>query len=93
MKYIEVTKKEAIDILKKSKGDKVMIAIQDMGHDDVGMFCPHLKSECENMIYEAETIASMSDDFIKQLDLFSEKQLDLMNIKSIGYRKIILLKC
>ena len=94
MKYFEVTKAEAIDILKKSKGDKIMIAIQDLEHDDgVGIFCPHLKSECESMIFEAKTIASMSDDFIKQLDLFTEKQLDLRNIQSIGYRKIVIMRC
>lgn len=94
MKYIEVTKQEAIDILKNSKGDKVMIAVQDLEHDEeVNSFCPHLKSECENLIGEAKTIAAITDDFVKQLDLFTERQLDLRNIQAIGYRKVILLRC
>ena len=93
MKIIEMTTEEAINVLKESKGKVVMVAMQDLEHEeDMGSFFPHLKSECENIIGEAKTIVLSTDHFIRQLDLFTEKQLDLRNIQAIGYRKIILMK-
>lgn len=44
------------------------------------------------MIEEAETISSVSDDFVRQLRLFSEKQRDLINIIPKGLQKTILLR-
>ena len=43
------------------------------------------------MIKEAQTVSSMCDDFVKKLDVFSEKQKDLMNIEPHGFQKTILL--
>ena len=92
MKYIEMTTDEAIEVLKKSKGRKVLVAIQDLQNDEPVSFFPKLKSDCFLMIKEAETISSACDDFVKQLRLFSEKQRDLMNIIPEGIQKSILLK-
>lgn len=92
MRYVEMTTDDAIKMLKKSKGKKVLVAVQDLATDESVLFCPQLKSECILMIKEAETIASACDDFVKQLQLFSQKQRDLINIIPEGVRKTILLK-
>lgn len=93
MKYIEMTTEEAIEVLKKSKGKKVLVTIQDLenNNEDI-VFCPKLKEECENMILEAKTISSACDDFVKKLDLFTEKQKDLMNIQAHGFQQTILIR-
>ncbi len=92
MRYVEMTTDEAIEVLKKSKGKKVLVAIQDLNNDEPVFFYPKLKSDCIVMIEEAETISSVSDDFVRQLRLFSEKQRDLINIIPKGLQKTILLR-
>ena len=92
MKYIETTAEEAIEILRNSKGKKVLVAIQDLENDEDVIFYQRLKTDCEIMIKEAQTISSMCDDFVKKLDVFSEKQKDLFNIKAHGRQQTILLK-
>ena len=92
MRYIEMTTDEAIEVLKKSKGKKVLVAVQDLKNDEPAFFYPKLKSDCMMMIEEAETISSACDDFVRQLRLFSEKQRDLMNIIPDGLQRTILLR-
>lgn len=92
MRYIEMTIDEAIDVLKKSKGKKVLVAIQDLEKDEPALFSPKLKSDCLIMIEQAKTISSVCDDFVEQLRLFTEKQLDLRNIRPEGLQQTILLK-
>lgn len=92
MRYVEMTTEEAIEVLKKSKGKKVLVTIQDLSNDEPTLFYPKLKSDCMMMIKEAETISSACDDFVKQLRLFSEKQKDLMNIMPVGLQRTILLR-
>ena len=89
--YIELTTEEAIEMLKKSKGKKVMIAVCDLEKENVEKFFVRLKTECVELINTSETIASLYDDYIKQLHLFSEKQ-NLQNIEKRGKQNIILLK-
>lgn len=92
MRYVEVSTDEAIEILKKSKGKKVLVAVQDLKTEEPALFYSRLKSDCLLMIEEAETIASACDDFVRQLKLFSENQKDLMNIIPEGSQSTILLK-
>ena len=92
MNYVEMTTDEAIEVLRKSKGKKVLVAIKDLENDDDAILYQKLKSDCEIMIQEAQTVLSMCDDFVKKLDVFTEKQRDLFNIKPIGSQKTILLK-
>ena len=91
MNYIEMTTDEAIEILRKSKGKKVLVAIKDLEDDSDAIFYQKLKSECEAMIKEAQTISSACDEFVKKLDLFTTKQ-NLLNIKNLGLCQTILLK-
>lgn len=92
MQYVEMTTDEAIEVLKRAKGKRVLVAIQDLETDAPGLFYPKLKSDCLLMIKEAETIASACDDLVNQLKLYSNKQRDLINIVPIGLQKTILLK-
>lgn len=92
MKYVEMTTDEAIEVLKNSKGKKVLVAIQDLEKDEPAIFCPKLKTECFSLFENAETTISACDDFVKQLRLFTEKQRDIMNIEPHGIQKTILIK-
>lgn len=92
MRYVEMSTEEAIEMLKKSKGKKVLVAVQDLNDEKPALFYPQTKSDCLLMIREAETISSACDDFVRQLRLFSEKQRDLMNIVPEGLQRTILLK-
>lgn len=92
MNYIEMTTDEAIEFLRQSKDKKVLVAIQDLESDEPAFFYQRLKVECESMIFEAKTISSICDDFVKKLDVFTEKQKDLMNIEPHGLQKTILLR-
>ena len=92
MNYVEMTVEEAIEVLRKSKGKKVLVAIKDLERDEDAIFYQKLKSDCEAMIQEAKTVSSACDDLVKQLDIFTEKQLDLFNLKPHGFQKTILLK-
>lgn len=91
MNYIEMTTDEAIEVLRKSKGKKVLVAIKDLEDNSDAIFYQKLKSECELMIREAQTISSACDEFVKKLDLFTTKQ-NLFNIKNLGLCQTILLK-
>ena len=92
MKYVEMTTDEAIEVLKKSKGKKVLVAIQDLEKDASPMFFPKLKTDCVSLFEDAETTISVCDDFVKQLRLFTERQRDIMNIEPHGIQKTILIR-
>lgn len=92
MKYVEMTTDEAIEVLKQSKGKKVLVAIQDLEKDESPMFCPRLKTDCVSLFENVETTISVCDDFVKQLRLFTEQQRDIMNIKPHGMQKTILIR-
>lgn len=92
MYYVEMSTDEAIEMLRKSKGKKVLVAVQDLKMDEPALFYPKTKADCLLMIKEAETIASACDDLVRQLKLFSEKQRDLMNVLPEGFQRTILLK-
>ncbi len=92
MKYIEMTTDEAIEVLKQSKGKKVLVAIQDLEKDESPMFYPKLKTDCASLFEDVETTISVCDDFVKQLRLFTERQRDIMNIEPHGIQKTILIR-
>ena len=91
MKYKLVTKQEAIKKLENSPGDTVLVATYDCDSEESTVFSPSGKKECESIINESESIASMCDDFVRKLECFTENQNDLENIKHEGVIKIILL--
>lgn len=93
MKYIEITIEAAIELLKQSKSQKVMVAIHDLENkeEDV-LFLGKDKSECFPMFLDAKTIASKIDEYVNEVSIFTNKQKDLENIRHVGIQKIILFK-
>ena len=89
--YIEMTIEEAIK--KCNKNTKVLVAIQDLEkEDDEIVFVQKKKREYDSIFEDAKTVLSMCDDFIKELNVFTEKQPDIYNIRPHGLQKIVLLK-
>ena len=89
--YVEMTIEEAIK--KCNKNTKVLVAIQDLEkEDDEIVFVQKKKREYGSIFEDAKTVLSMCDDFIKELNVFTEKQPDIYNIRPHGLQKIVLLK-
>lgn len=92
MRYVEMTIEEAMK--RCSKNTKVLVAIQNLEEDDeIDMiFIPKKKEEYRKMFEDVKTAASLCDNFLKQLSLFTERQQDVNNIKPQGLQKIVLLR-
>lgn len=90
MQYVEVTVEEALKIC--GKNGKVLVATQSLEEEDVNVaFVPKKREEYDKIFEDVKTVASLCDDFAKQLKCFTEKQ-DVYNIRPIGLQKIILLR-
>lgn len=90
MRYVEMTIEEAMKHCRKNK--KVLVAVQDLEDDksDV-IFVPKRESEYSEIFDDVQTVASLCNDFVKQLKLFTEKQ-DIRNVRPFGIQKTVLLK-
>lgn len=90
MQYVETTIEEAIK--RCNKNEKVLVAIQNLEEDDIDIIFIPKKREEYGMIFEnVKTVASICDDFINQLRLFTERQ-DIYNIIPKGFQKTVMLK-
>ena len=90
MKYVEISIEEAMKRCNKNK--KVLVAVQDLEDDNIDtVFVQKGRSEYQSMFEDVKTVASVCDDFVKQLRLFTEKQ-NIYNVEPRGVQKIILLK-
>lgn len=92
MKYVEISIEEAIKRCKKNA--KVLVAEQDLEREDCdcnSIFVSKAQKDYEKLFSNIQTAASLADDFINQLRLFTECQ-DIYNIKPKGVQKIVLLK-
>ena len=90
MRYIEITIEEAIKKCKKNA--KILVAVQDLGDDDVDVvFVQKKGTDCQEIFEDIKTVASLSDNLVKQLDLFTEKQ-DIRNIRPYGTKRIVMLR-
>lgn len=90
MRYVEVSIEEAMKRCKKNA--KVLVAEQDLEHEDCDMiFVVKEKKEYDKMFEDVQTAASLCDDFVKQLRLFTEHQ-NIPNIQPHGVQKIVLIK-
>lgn len=91
MKLIEMTVEDAMQLCGKQA--KVLVAVQDLEEENIDIdiqFVQKRKEEYNQLFSDVETVASMCDDFVKQLRCFTHKQ-DLKNIKPIGVQKIVLI--
>ncbi len=90
MQYIEMTIEEAMKKCKKNA--KILVATQDLTDDNVDIvFIQKKGSDCKEIFEDVQTVASICDDIVKQLRLYTEKQ-DILNIKPYGIQRIILLR-
>lgn len=90
MRYVEMTIEEAMKRCNKNK--RVLVAVQDLEDNNTDViFVRKERSEYYKIFEDVQTVASICDDFVKQLRLFTEKQ-NIPNIEPHGYQKTILLK-
>lgn len=67
--------------------------MQDLEDDNVDVvFVQNRGSESEGIFDDVKTVASLCDDFVKQLKLFTEKQGGIRNIKPFGVQKTVILR-
>ena len=90
MKYVEISIEEAMRRCKKNA--KVLVAEKDLEQDDCNIeFIIKDRRDYRDLFKGIQTAASFTDDFMKQLSLFTEHQ-DIPNIRPHGVQKIVLLK-
>ena len=92
MRYVEMTVEEAMK--KCNKYDKVLVAVHDLTDDnsiDNVVLMQRIKGEYDTLFNDVKTVASLCDDFVKQLRLFTEKQ-NIHNISPHGIQKTIMLQ-
>ena len=85
MKYIELTIEEAMQRCEKNA--KVFVAIQDLKDTNTNVsFVKKERKDYLEIFEDMQTAASLCDDFVKQLKLFSEKQ-DILTLNQKVFRK------
>lgn len=90
MKYVEMSVEEAMKKCKKNA--KILVAIQDLADETVDIvFVQKKGSDYKDVFEDVKTVASLCDDFISQLKLFTEKQ-DIRDIRPYGIQRTVLLK-
>ena len=90
MQYIEMSIEEAIKKCKKNA--KILVATQDLADNDTDIiFVQKRGSDYKEVFEDVKTVASLSDNLVKQLNLFTEKQ-DIMNIRPYGIQRIVILR-
>lgn len=90
MKYIEVSLEEAMKRCKKNA--RVLVAEQDLEDCNIDtIFATKARNEMDEVFMGVQTVASLYDDFVNQLKLFTEKQ-DIRNIRPIGKQRIVILR-
>lgn len=92
MQYIEMTIDEANEYCKENNCPTVLVAVQNLEKEEIPLFVRRNKLACEKILEDAETIARVYDDFVNQLRVFTEKQVDIRYIEPHGILSTILLK-
>lgn len=90
MRYVEMTIEEAMKKCKKNA--KILVATQDLADDNVDIIFVQKRGSDKEIFANVKTVASLCDDFVEQLRLFTEKQEDLPDIKPYGIQRIVLLR-
>ena len=90
MRYVEVPIEEAMKRCKKNA--KVLVAEQDLENDDCDIiFVVRGRKDYDELFKDVQTAASLSDDLVKQLRLYTERQ-NIPDIQPHGIQKIVLIK-
>lgn len=90
MQYVEMSVEEAMKKCKKNA--KILVAIQDLTDDSTDtVFIQKRGGDYKDVFEDVKTVASLCDDFISQLKLFTEKQ-DIRDIRPYGIQRTVLLR-
>lgn len=90
MQYVEMSVEEAMKKCKKNA--KILVAVQDLADDTIDtVFVQKRGNDCKDVFEDVKTVASLCDDFISQLKLFTEKQ-DIRDIRPYGIQRTVLLE-
>lgn len=92
MKYVEVTIEQALEMNKGDKNSKVLVAINNLEEDDVVAFVLKTRTECENIIKDAQTLVHNCDEFMDSLMCYSKRQEDIKSIRPVGVLSTILME-
>lgn len=92
MKYVEVTIEQALEMNKGDKNSKVLVAINNLEEDDVVAFVRKTRTECENIIRDAQTLVHNCDDFMDSLMCYSKRQENIKSIRPVGILSTILME-
>ena len=91
MQYVEMSVEEAIKRCKKNA--KILVATQDLTDTESEIiFIQKKGSDYKEVFEDVKTVASLSDDLVKQLKLFTERQEDIMNIRPYGIQRIVIMR-
>lgn len=92
MKYVEVTIEQALEMNKGDKNSNVLVAINNLEEDDVVAFVRKTRTECENIIKDAQTLVHNCDDFMDSLMCYSKRQENIKLIRPVGVLSTILME-
>lgn len=91
MEFVVMTVEEAKKMAKKDA--IVLVAVNDLENPmNISSFSKKRFFECEHMIDGAETLISITDDFIKQLKLYTKRQDRFPELRPKGKEGVILLR-
>lgn len=93
MQYVEMVEMPIEEAIKKcKKNTKILVATQDLEDNDTDIiFVQRRGNEYKEVFENVKTVASMCDEFVNQLKLFTEKQ-DIRNIRPYGIQRTVLLR-
>ena len=90
MQYVEMSIEEAMKRCKKNA--KILVATQDLADSNVDViFVTKRENDYKEVFEDVKTVASLCDEFVNQLKLFTEKQ-DIRNIRPYGIQRTVLLR-
>lgn len=92
MKYVEVTIEQALEMNKGDKNSKVLVAVNNLEENDVVAFVRKTRTECENIIKDAQTLVHNCDDFMDSLMCYSKRQENIKSIRPVGVLSTILME-
>lgn len=92
MKYVEVTIEQALEMNKGDKNSKILVAVNNLEENDVVAFVRKTRTECENIIKDAQTLVHNCDDFMDSLMCYSKRQENIKSIRPVGVLSTILME-
>ena len=92
MKYVEVTIEQALEMNKGDKNSKVLVSVNNLEENDVVAFVRKTRTECENIIKDAQTLVHNCDDFMDSLMCYSKRQENIKSIRPVGVLSTILME-